>query len=146
MSTSTVREEEIAREGLMALRTDKALAEESMKHHWEQGEECSDEEMNGTDDQSSLFPKGIKGLGPEGTFLVSDRWHPRPSEHDPATTDQLPSINEDAEVMDLDQDDASMPISRPEFVQGSSGVRDSSRVDVVSTTVFGGLPEFVMGG
>lgn len=68
---------------------------------------ADEETWSETEEASTRDPRlpiGIKGLGPEGTFLVADdEWYTRTSD-DPATTDQLPMINEGAEDMQMGEE------------------------------------------
>jgi len=144
-SPASSREEEITRRYVVQLQNDKELAEASLKESPDESE-CSDEEMAetyATDAEGRRLPEGIKGLGPEGTFLTSDGWSPPVLETDPATTNQLPSINEDVEYMDMDQDNDQILPPQPEFVQGSSHDHDSPTAAEAVNAGFGGLPEFV---
>jgi len=142
MSAFAARDMETARRGMIALQAHKTMTEEILQGWNNGGEEYSDdeviEELLATDNQGRALPKGIKGLGPNGTFLISDTWHPSPSEDDPATTDQLPTIRED-EGMDVGKKKG----KHVEFVQGSSwGGTPSGGWGSIPTTI-GGLPEFV---
>jgi hypothetical protein len=121
--------------GMRALQAHKQASDERVRQWNNEGDYFADEDIPEDDKEEEevraaglQLPRGIKGLGPEGTFLVSDEWHTRPSENDKATTDQLPVVNK--EYMEVENISPGVP-------QG--GQAD----DVVAAT--GGLPEFVGG-
>jgi hypothetical protein len=100
----TPQEEEIAMRGWRALQLHKAASEEIQQHWSNCGEQTDDDDEMSTeqviaiDYQGHPLPKGIKGLGPEGTWIITDRWRPRASTDDPASTKLLPSIHEEAGI------------------------------------------------
>lgn len=118
-------EAELARRGLTALQANKKASEERLKY-WDSQGYAADEDMSSDIEEVETLPRGIKGLGPQGTFLVSDEWHPRPHAEDPATTNQLPMINEAADDIAMDH-----------------AQEEPTDIEVVDQAF--GLPEFVAG-